>query len=152
MVKSLAATVSKWQRRTANATAEYTTGVQQTTKDWNTLTSGAAANWANGVTDAINRGAFATGVQKVSTAQWKAATAAKSGRWAEGIRVGSPKYQAAMGAVLQNIASIVSGLGPRGPRGSEQNFERSVAFQRAMAATRTGGGSGYTAPATPGLF
>lgn len=152
MVKSLQQTVANWQRGAANATPDYTAGVNNTTVDWQNKTMSSSNSWATGVQNAVANNSFANGVSKVSTQQWKQLTAAKSANWTNGIRAAPQKFSTAMGQVLQNISNIVSGLPQSGPRGSEENFKRSELFQRAMAATRTGSSSTQRTATSGSIF
>ncbi len=150
MVKDLNTTVDRWQRKVAGAQQDYTDGVRNPGKDWQSSALNAEQSYVEGVQQSIQQRDWARGVSEVPTTEWQRKTLEKSARWGQGVSVAAPDYAQKMQVVLQNVEATVQdvdrSVGPRGPKGSEQNISRSAAFQRGMH-NRTVQGRGGSAPA-----
>ena len=77
-MKSAAQAASNWTNSAGRATADYTAGVQNTTKDQAGLAVAAQARLLANFTAAVTNGTWAAGVQRGGTAYWKAQTQAKA--------------------------------------------------------------------------
>jgi hypothetical protein len=127
----------KWAEVTPTRATYYESGVRATTRDWSAMTQAAESAYAQGVQEAVARGAFSDGVGDAGTAKWREQTLAKKGRWSEGVRLGKSNYQtgfAPFRAVIEGVS-----LPPRGPRGDPSNYERSRAIGDALHAARVAG-------------
>lgn len=138
--KPLNLVVQKWQTRAPAAAVDYARGVETTPKDWAALTAAAAPNYEAGVQLAIQAKRFEQGVRTAGTPKWKKATMEKGpDRWRQGIQLGGDNYSRGFAPFLDAIANAT--LPPRGPRGSEQNYERSREMGKILHAARVGGGA-----------
>jgi hypothetical protein len=127
----------RWSRRAAAASADYSDGVQQTSRSWASSATAAKANWAAGVTAAQGRGAYEKGIAIAGDARWKKNTTEKGPmRYAQGVQLGSGDFAAAIGPVLEMISR--TDLAPRGPVGSDANYMRSATIGKALRKLRTG--------------
>lgn len=136
-IKPMSVIADKWAEVTPGRATFYETGVRTTTRDWSAATQAAETAYAQGVSEAVSRGAFADGVSGAGTNKWREQTLAKKGRWSEGVRLGKQNYQSAFApfrAVIEGVS-----LPPRGPRGDPGNYERSRAIGDALHAARVAG-------------
>lgn len=122
-IKALADIVDKYVRRASAATQDFIRGLQTPRRPWQEATLEAAGAYASGVQEAINNRLFEKGVQKTSNADWVERTRTIGApRYAPGVTASQNRYTrgfAPYHAALQGLT-----LPPRGPRGSEQNYER----------------------------
>jgi len=134
----------KWARKAAQAAPDYEQGVSQPLTDWQQATTAAREAWAQGVQQAVQRNAFAAGVQRAGTQKWQQGALRKGARrFAEGVQVAQE-----LGAWQQGFepfAQVIqnTNLPPRGPKGDPRNIERVAAMARALREAklrRTGGG------------
>jgi len=134
--KDLATTVERWRRKVAVAEADYVAGVRKPVRDWQSQTLAAEGTWDTAIREAADQRRFGIGVAATPTAFWQGKTIQKSPRWKQGVDIAVPDYQGAMGTVLANVNTAVgemeTAVGPRGPKGSEQNIARSAYYQRRM--------------------
>ena len=115
---------AKWRERASGATTAYEDGVKTTQKDWQGATKAAAPAWQAGVQEAIAKGRFASGVNRVSTAEWRDSTVKNSGRFGQGVTNAEADYAAEIAPVLGHIEAGLRTLRPRGPRRSGENKAR----------------------------
>jgi len=140
-VKSPNAARIKWQQRTAGATEAYKAGIQQPRTSWQQATAAAQPVWIAAITQATGNNSFQNGVNRAGDAKWQQGAIGKGAqRWAPGVAAAGNDYEAG----VQPYFTVLQGttLAPRGPAGSVQNEERSLAVQRALhqaKLTRTGG-------------
>lgn len=133
----IARVAAKWARRAASASSEYEEGVRTTTKSWAANTAAAEKNYQLGVTDAASKGRFGKGVQRAGDARWKKGAAEKGPtRFAQGVSIAEPDYAGQMAPVLEVIGR--TDLPPRGPAGSDSNFQRVTAIGKALRALKLG--------------
>jgi len=136
-VKSADAVAKKWSTRAGAAGADYTNGVNTTTKDWAQDTASAAPAWAAGVQQAAANGSFAKGVNAAGTAKWKTKAAnVGAARYPQGVAAAQPYYQAGITPVLQVLSGIT--LPPRGPKGDPGNLNRVSVITTALRKMKTG--------------
>lgn len=122
-MKDIGTIATKWSSRAGAAGSDYKDGVTLTTKDWAANTTAAKDSYAQGVQDAIGRGAFAAGVSKAGTPKWKAAASVIGAqRYPQGVAAGASAYATGFGLHAQALASLQ--YPPRGPKGSPQNIQR----------------------------
>lgn len=134
----------KWARKAQQASPDYEFGVQNPTVDWQQAAAQAREAWAAGVQAAIQRNAFATGVQRAGTQKWQQNALRKgTRRFAEGVQVAAEENAWQQG--FDPYAQVIqrTQLPPRGPKGDPRNIERVAAMARALRAEkerRSGGG------------
>jgi len=133
----IARVAAKWARRAASASGEYEEGVRSTTRDWAAATTAAEKNYQAGVTEAAAKGRFGKGVQRAGNAKWKkGATEKGPARYSQGVSIAESDYAGQMAPVLEVIGR--TDLPPRGPAGSDQNFQRVMAIGKALRALKVG--------------
>lgn len=121
--KSASAAADKWARRAAASTADYQSGVQTPSRDWATAAAAADPTYRAAVTDAANKGRFASGVRKAGSSKWQKGAVDKGvARWPQGIAVAQPDFATAIGEVLSTVSALT--LPPRGIKGDPRNLER----------------------------
>ena len=139
-MKTAAQASQKYAERAASASGDYVSGAEQTTKDQAAAAIAAAPIYAQAVQAAIQRGAFAKGLQKSGKAGWLRGIQAVGGeRFATGVGNAAPKY--ARESARYDSARGAANSMPRGPRGSETNFARAKAVGMALRAAKVGSGS-----------
>lgn len=127
------AVAAKWAQRAGAASQDYAEGVASTTKDPTALAAAQGQRYIQGVQDSYNSGKWARALQRVGKTGWQAAVASKGvANYSTGIQAGQQKYAAAMGPVLQAVASgqaLVAGM----PAVTDaQREQRMIAFTRHM--------------------
>lgn len=136
-VKPIGEVVEKFGRRASQATDDYRHGVETTGKDWAPLTAAAEQSYEEGVTAAISRKAFSKGVKSAGTDKWRRGASGKGAdRYAPGVRDSLDAYQRGVQPYLDELARLT--LRPRGPRGSDSNYERSKQVGQALHKKRVG--------------
>lgn len=136
-VPNVGRAAAKWARRAASAGGEYEEGVRTTPKDWAGNTAAAEKNYHAGVQAAMSAGRFAKGVTRAGNAKWKKGALEKGpGRFAQGVGLAEADYAKQMAPVLEVIGR--TDLPPRGPAGSEANYQRSSVLGKALRAWRMG--------------
>lgn len=136
IVPNIGNVAAKWARRAASASGEYEDGVKNTTRSWATAAKAAENNYKAGVTAAANAGRFGKGIDRAGDAKWKKnATEKGPGRFAQGVGVAQGDYSGGMAPYLEAIGR--TDLPPRGPAGSEGNYNRVAAIGKALRALKT---------------
>ena len=136
-IKSLMAIKEKWTRVTPLRTQDYTLGIQNPKRDWETETLAASDNWKLGVDQAQTKGLFPKGVRKAGSGKWKAKALAKGPtRFAEGVYLADDDY--AKGFAPYHAAIERADLGPRFPRRDPRNIERVRRVVEALVAEKLG--------------
>ncbi len=137
MVPAVSRVAAKWARRAASAAGEYEEGVRTTTRSWAAAAGAAENNYKQGVTAAANAGRFGKGVAKAGDAKWKKNAVEKGpGRFSQGVAVGELDYSGAVAPYLEVISR--TDLPPRGPTGSEGNYQRSSTIGKALRQAKVG--------------
>lgn len=137
VVKTASQSGGRWQRRASSASGEYREGVERTGKSWQALATAGKQNYIAGVQEAQGRDAFAKGIAAAGDQKWRTNALAKGpGRFSEGVTVGQGDYERGIAPFLE-VASRTD-LPMPGPRGSEQNYQRSVTMAKAFRAAKTG--------------
>jgi len=136
--KSITDIGEKWVRKAQAAGQDYKAGVDNPSKDWGTETAAAAPSYAAGVTAAIGRNAFQTGVQKAGTQKWqRKASQVGTARYGPGVTAAKNDYQTGFTPFLSIIQGLT--LSPRGPKGDPQNYTRSQEVGQALHNAKVGG-------------
>lgn len=140
-VKSPSEARAKWIQRTGAAGQAYKDGIMNPRRPWAEATAAGTANYTAGIQAAIGRNAFANGVQRAGNGKWQRGAVDKgSVRWAPGVQAAGADYEGGIGPYIATLQGMT--LNERGPAGSPQNEERSLAVQRALhqaKISRTGG-------------
>ena len=130
-IKSLERTSSKWQRVTSGASAEYAEGVANPSKDWQKETTLATAAYKDGMQKSLANDSFAKGVAKAGTAKWQANAIAKGpARYSQGVQLGIDAYSAGFRPYYDIIRSI--NLPARGSKGDPKNINRVAVLAAAL--------------------
>ena len=136
-MKTAAQAAAKYQASAATAQQTWLDGINGTTVDVMGRAVNAIPAAIAGYTQSLQSGAYARAVQASGgTANWKTQSAAKAANYGVGIQAGLPKFDIAIGKILQAMPGIISTLGPRGPVGSPQNYQRSAAVGQALHAQK----------------
>ncbi len=137
-VKDAASSATRFVARGTQAAGDYANGVRGAGQDWQQATAASAENYAAGVQDAIGRGAFAKGVQKVGGDKYSTRAAEVGARrFPEGIRMAEGDWSRETEPYLQTIRGLT--LPPRRPKGDPGNIERVAAVATALRRRKLGG-------------
>lgn len=116
------------------ATTNFGEGVNAYQGDWAGRTTAQQAVMLQNLTQAVNSGDWASGVQRVGTQGWKSRTQAKLANYGVGLNAGASRFDSAIAKIIQAEANIVGSLPPRGT--FEQNKQRATALMDALHALR----------------
>lgn len=136
-IKSIEKIVAKWATVTPQRTGDYSSGLTSPRRSWEQATVDAAQAQAQGVQDAIARGAFAKGVAKAGQAKYlRKATGVGAQRFGQGVQAAKSDYQAGFTPYVSVIQGV--NLPPRGPKGDPRNYERVSAIGDALHQAKIG--------------
>jgi len=136
-IKSLSAIREKWTRVTPGRIADYTLGIKNPRRDWETETLAAEDNWKAGVDAAQAKGLFGKGVSKAGSKKWQDKSLKKGpGRFAEGVYLAGDDYERGFAPYREAIARV--DLGPRFPRRDPRNLERVRRIVNALIEEKVG--------------
>ena len=113
-MKTIQEAESNYKQSIALVPARYKAGISRA--DWKAGVNRpeARANYEQGVQEAISRGAWSAGVDKVSNEEWRRMADTKgAASIGQGMQQGAEKYQRNMAPVLDRIKSAVESLPPR---------------------------------------
>jgi hypothetical protein len=131
-IRDLSSIREKWASVTPGRAPQYDQGVRAPKTDWKAATVAGNDAWKSGVQSAVQRNAFAGGVEKSGTAKWQRGAVEKgTARYGPGVQVAAPDYEAGFSPYREVIARTV--LPPKGPRRAPQNLQRAVAMAEALA-------------------
>lgn len=132
-VKTPTASGTKWQTRASAASADYSSGVANTSTDQAAAAAAAAPVWAQAVQTAAANGTFAKNVLAAGTAKWKAGVAATGAqRYTQGVTNSSGKYVAGVTPYINALSSAQ--LPARQVKGN--NAARSQAVVQLLMSTK----------------
>ncbi len=122
-VKAMSVIVQKYTTRAGAAQTDYTTAVAATPPGlWEAATIGAAANYSQGVQQAVAQHRFEAGVTGKG-AKWQRKVAAVGGtRYSGGVAIAGPDYTTGFQKYHDALAALT--LPPKGPRGDGRNYDR----------------------------
>lgn len=130
---SAAEAAANWATGTAAAGPKYIKGVQAVRTSPTQLAAAASARWAANV--AASRPKFEANLNKVSLQQWQnSAATVGAANLATGVQKGTPKVEAVMPKLIQNLTNVVNSLPARGDVNA--NKQRVLAFIDGMHATK----------------
>lgn len=136
-MKTAQEVASKFAQRAAAASSDYAEGARSTEKNWQQATVAAAEVHKAATLEALNRGAFAKGVQAAGNSAWQEGIETKGvGRFAEGVSGAAGKY-AENSARYDGARQAAKGM-PRATKGSPQNLQRVAAVVAAQRKVKTG--------------
>lgn len=128
---------NKFVQRASAASGDYVEGARSTEKNWQQATAAAAEVHKAATMEALNRGAFAKGVQAAGNAAWQQGIETKgSTRYAEGVSTSASKY-AENSARFDAARQAAKGM-PRQVKGSPANLQRTAAVVAALRKVKTG--------------
>lgn len=110
----------------------FVEGVQNTSKDPTALAIAQQNKMLANVTAAITSGRYARGLSRVGKAGWQQATVAKAANYSVGIQAGASKYEAAIGPVLSQIATLQGQLQSMPRATFQDSLARMVAFSTGL--------------------
>lgn len=138
-LKPLEKIVDKWSTRASGAAADYASGITMPKQPWSAAATAAKDAWRTGVTDAAGRDAYAKGVAKAGDAKWlKKASEIGARRYPEGVTAAKDDYKGGFAPVYDTLSKVE--LPVRGPRGDPKNIERVRTIVQALRQLKTGAG------------
>lgn len=130
-VANLGTSADKFERRGSQAGQAYEEGVSSVSdSEQQAATLDARDNWEQGVQDALNEGRFESGVNNPSSSWQEQALEVGSSRFTQGVSTAGDTWQDEFSEYADTLESL--NLQPRGPRGSEANYQRSRAVGEAL--------------------
>lgn len=127
---------NRWQSHTAEASGEYTRGVQNPRRPWGKCTCEAADRYKTGVDRAHSQGAYRKGVKKRGSMGWRARTLRKGPtRFADGVMGAGDAYARGYKPYHAAFPSIF--MPKRFPRGDPRNIQRCRTVCTAMGRVKT---------------
>lgn len=123
-----ATAAQRWQQGAAQGQQRFIEGVQNTSKDPTALAIAQQSKMLANVTAAITSGRYARGLSRVGKSGWQQATVAKANNYSTGINASGPKYEAAIGPVLSQIATLQGQIATMPRNTIEDSAARARAF------------------------
>jgi len=134
-VRAIAESQDKFKTRAAAAREDYKRGVQGAGQRWLDGASNSGEAWRAGTQEAITTGRFERGVRAAGATKYQErASTLGPERFASGVAAGAPEWGKNFAPFQQALAAHTPAL--RGPRGSDQNAQRSVEVARLMRRVR----------------
>jgi hypothetical protein len=134
-IKPASASQQKYINNTGNAGQSYQDGINNPRRDWLAATTAAEGTWATSVQAAITSGSFGKGITNDAQAKQKAnAIALGVGRYPVGTKNAAPNWVKFTQPVLDAMAAVPDL--PRGPKLSQQNFDKQHAYAVAAASAK----------------
>ena len=135
MVKGIAKIAEKWARVTPMRASDYEAGVRDPLRDWATNAGAANAAYKAGVTEAVAKDRFLSGVKKAGTEKWKRkAVEVGPARFSQGVQVAQPDYEKGFAPFRDVIEKTT--LPPRFAKGDPRNIDRVKVIAAALAAEK----------------
>lgn len=130
--KSPQAATEKWQRRTAQASQDYTQGIQNAT-GWADRSVAAAGRRNAGLQAAIANNTIDAGIQRTGDAGWKAKTTAKGpANWTAGVAKAGAAMLAGQQQLQGYLAEADAAVASMPQDTVEQRAQRAMAYQLAV--------------------
>jgi hypothetical protein len=134
-IKPASASQQKYVNNTGNAGQSYQDGINNPRRDWLAATTAAEGTWATSVQAAITSGSFSKGITNDAQAKQKAnAINLGVGRYPAGTKNAAPNWAKFTQPVLDAMAAVPDL--PRGPKMSQQNFDKQHAYAAAAAGAK----------------
>lgn len=131
-VVDAATATQRWTQGAAQGQQRFVEGVQNTQKDPTALAIAQQNKMLANVTQAITSGRYARGLSRVGKSGWQQATVAKASNYSTGIQAGAGKYEAAIGPVLSQIASLQQQISSMPSATFQDSVNRMVAFSTGL--------------------
>jgi hypothetical protein len=126
----------KFVTRASAAAPDYTSGVQNAGGSWESAAGASEASWEQGTQGAITRKAFGKGVVGKGGKYQANATTLGAARYPQGVANAGDAW--ARGVTPYMNALKGANIGPKGPRGSPQQQQRSAQVQTILNKLRLG--------------
>lgn len=134
-IKPAASSQQKYVTNTGSAVSAYTAGIQNPRRDWQTATAAAEQTYDAGVQAAIASQRFSKGITPdAATKQKQNATTLGAQRYPQGTSNAAPNWAKNTQPVLDAMSQVPDM--PRGPKMSQQNFDKQHAFAAAAASAK----------------
>lgn len=135
-MKDTGTIAKKFVTRAQNATQDYVSGVTGAGSRMEAAAKAAEPSWEQGVTAAVGRKAYASGLNGSGAKYDKNAGAVGGTRYGPGVQNAQDAYTKGVQPYLDRLKSL--SLTPRGARGSPGNYQRSQAVATALRALKVG--------------
>lgn len=136
-MKTASQSGDKYVNRAGAASLDYKQGAENTSKDQAANAIASKDNYVKGVQESITRGAYEKGLSKSGKQAWLDGVRNKGAeRYSGGVSNGVSKYVTNSGKY--DGARAAANALPRGPKGSEANFNRSKAVGQALRNAKIG--------------
>ena len=136
-IKALAAIREKWGRVTPGRTADYTLGIKNPKRDWETEAAAAEDRYKSGVDQAAMKGMYGKGIKAAGSKKWEERSLKKGpGRFAEGVYIAAPDFE--KGFAPFHAAIERTTLPEKFPKGDPRNYERVKAIGTALHNEKVG--------------
>lgn len=134
-IKPAATSMTKYVNNTGNAGQAYQDGINNPRRDWATATTAAEGNWAQSVQLAVTNGSYARSITPDAGAKQKSnAIALGVNRYAPGTKNAASAWAKFTQPVLDAMSAVPDM--PRGPKMSQQNFDKAHAYAAAAASAK----------------
>jgi hypothetical protein len=129
-IKPASTSQQKYVNNTGNARGSYLDGINNPRRDWLAATTAAEGTWGTAVQAAVSSGAFAKGINQDSATKQKGnAVNLGADRYGPGTKNAAPNWAKFTQPVLDALAAVPDM--PRGPKMSQQNFDKQHAYAAA---------------------
>jgi hypothetical protein len=134
-IKPASSDTQKYINNTSNAGQSYQDGINNPRRDWLAATTAAEGTWSAAVTAAANNGSFGKGLTQDASAKQKAnAISLGVNRYPAGTKNAAGAWAKFTQPVLDAMAAVPDM--PRGPKMSQQNFDKQHAYAAAAASAK----------------
>lgn len=134
-VRPIAEGQEKFRTRAAAAREDYKRGVQGAGQRWLDGAAGSGEAWRAGTQEAMTAGRFERGVRAAGASKYQErASTLGPERFASGVAAGAPEWAKNFAPYQQALAAHVPAT--KGPRGSDQNYQRAAEVGRLMRRVR----------------
>jgi len=136
-IKSLSAIQEKWTRVTPGRVADYTLGIKNPKRSWESEASAAEDRYKAGVDAAATKGMYGKGIKAAGDKKWEEMALKKGpGRFSEGVYIAGPAYEKGFSKYHDAIERVT--LPPKFPKGDPRNYERVRAIGTALHDEKVG--------------
>jgi hypothetical protein len=134
-IKPASSSQQKYVNNTGSAGQSYQDGINNPRRDWLAATTAAEGTWESSVQAAIGNHSFGKGITNDAQAKQKAnAISLGVGRYPAGTKNAAGSWAKFTQPVLDAMAAVPDL--PRGPKMSQQNFDKQHAFAAAAASAK----------------
>ena len=138
-MKTASQVSKKWGERASNASGDYVSGAQNTTKDQAALAKAAIPFMKAGINRAIDSGRVARGLDASGKAGWARGIQVKGGsRYSEVVSTADAQSKYSTNSGRYDGARNAAASLPRGEKGSAQNLTRVSAVVNALRKEKVG--------------